>query len=170
MSAFDPSQPVAFRSGENMNQKLSDWASIAEIASGFAVVLTLIFLVHGINKNTEVTQATMYADIVSGLNGINLSVVSDPELRRLWLNYARGTTSDLTEEEIQALSPIIFSRAAFLDSALSMWRSDLIGPSEWERMEVTICREYERNERIGIQQLIFGSVTQDYRRFVETTC
>lgn len=31
-----------------MNLKLSDWASIAEIVSGIAVVATLIFLIRGI--------------------------------------------------------------------------------------------------------------------------
>ena len=40
-----------------MKQKLSEWASIAEIVSGIAVVITLVFLIFGIRENTEVTRA-----------------------------------------------------------------------------------------------------------------
>ena len=150
-----------------MNQKLSDWASIAEIGSGFAVVLTLIFLIFGINKNTEVTQASMYADIVASLNSVDLTVASDPALRRIWVNYTRGTVTNLSEEDVEALGPIVFSRAAFLDSALSMRCSDLIGASKWERIEVIIGRI---KESIGIQQLVLGAVTQDYQHFIQATC
>ena len=37
-----------------MNQKLSDWASIAEIVSGIAVVLSLLFL----TKDSLISQMT----------------------------------------------------------------------------------------------------------------
>ena len=40
-----------------MNQKLSDWASIAEIASSVAVVVTLIVLVVEVRGNTEAIRA-----------------------------------------------------------------------------------------------------------------
>ena len=153
-----------------MNQKLSDWASIAEIASGVAVVLTLVFLVLSINKNTEVTQASMFAGIIDGLNNINLTVVADPELRRIWSNYTGGTTSELSADEQEALFPIVFSRAGLLDTALSMRKSDLFGDNEWERIQQLICREAGRAESAGLQQIVMSALTDDYRDFVAATC
>jgi len=73
-----------------MKLKLSDWASVAEIASGIAVVLTLVILILSINKNTAVTQASMFAGLVEDLNNIYYTVVPDPELRRIWSQYIGG--------------------------------------------------------------------------------
>jgi len=153
-----------------MHQKLSDWASVAEIASGVAVVLTLVFLIVGINRNTEVTQASTFAGIIEGLNSVNLTVVADPELRRIWFNYLQVTTSELSADELAVLFPIIFSRAGLLDTALSMRRSGLFGEREWERIEQLICRESARNRDAGVQQVVLGSLTVDYRSFVTETC
>ena len=45
-----------------MNQKLADWASIAEIISGIAVVVTLIVLIVEVRDNTEVLRVSAYND------------------------------------------------------------------------------------------------------------
>lgn len=48
--------------------KLSGWASIAEIISGTAVLITLVFLVFGIRENTEITRAAAYDRNIDSLN------------------------------------------------------------------------------------------------------
>ena len=40
-----------------MNQKLSDWANIAEIVSGFAIVVSLIILIVEVKGTTNAIQA-----------------------------------------------------------------------------------------------------------------
>jgi hypothetical protein len=57
--------------------KLSDWAGIAEIFSGIAVVVTLVFLIIGIRENTEVTRAATYADLLDGLNEYSMQVAAN---------------------------------------------------------------------------------------------
>ena len=153
-----------------MNENLSNWASIAEIVSGVAVVLTLIFLILGINKNTEVTQASMFAGVTEALNNVNLAVVSDPVLRRAWSQYAQGAGSNLSADELEALTPIVFSRAGLLDAALSMRNSDLFGENERERIEELICREFYRSESVGIQEVVLAALSEDYQRFVSASC
>ena len=64
-----------------MNQKLSDWASIAEIVSGVAVVITLIFLIVGIRENTNVVRASAFSDNLSAFNDFSMTVAADAELR-----------------------------------------------------------------------------------------
>lgn len=153
-----------------MNQKLSNWASIAEIASGIAVVLTLLLLVFGINRNTEVTQASMFAGIVEGLNSTYYAILPDPELRRIWAEYVAGPTPSLSEDDLNALVPIIVTRANLLDTALSMWNADLIGENAWDRIARLICREYGRSVNVGVEQIVFAASTEDYRSFVSENC
>ena len=82
-----------------MNQKLSDWASIAEIVSGIAVVITLVFLVLGIRENTEVMRATSFASSIDTLNEFTASVVTDSELRQLWLAHNSRDGATFTDDE-----------------------------------------------------------------------
>ena len=62
-----------------MNQKLSDWASIAEIISGIAVVVTLIFLIAGIRENTAVLRGSSYSNTLESLNQLQASIMADSE-------------------------------------------------------------------------------------------
>ena len=62
-----------------MNQKLSDWAAIAEIISSSAVVVTLIFLIVEIAGNTEATLAANRQSVASRVETILLAATS-PEL------------------------------------------------------------------------------------------
>ena len=62
-----------------MNQKLSDWAAIAEIISSFAVVVTLIFLIAEISGNTEATLAANRQSVAARVETILLAATS-PEL------------------------------------------------------------------------------------------
>lgn len=43
-----------------MNQKLSNWASIAEILSGIAVVISLILLLFEVQGNSEAVRAATF--------------------------------------------------------------------------------------------------------------
>ena len=153
-----------------MKLKLSDWASIAEIASGIAVVLTLLLLVLGINRNTAVTQASMFAGLVEDLNNVYYTVLPDPELRRIWSQYVGGSPSGLREEDLSTLLPIVVSRANLLDSALTMRNSDLIADNEWARIAELICREHTRAVNAGLEGVVLAASTRDYQNFVAESC
>jgi hypothetical protein len=153
-----------------MKWKLSDWASVAEIASGIAVVVSLFFLILGINKNTEVTQASMFAGLVEGLNNGYEPILSDPELRRIWALYIGGNSANLSPEDVRTLIPIIVGRANLLDTALTMRNADLIGENEWGRFEQLICREYQRAVDVGADDIVMSSSTKNYRNFITASC
>jgi hypothetical protein len=81
-----------------MNQKLSDWASIAEIVSGIAVVVSLIFLIAGIRENTEITRAAAYERSIDSFNEWRMWLSSDDELRRGYETWFAGHGDDLDED------------------------------------------------------------------------
>ena len=80
-----------------MNQNLADWASIAEIVSGLAVVVTLALLFVGIQENTAVTRAAVYFGLIDSINDSDLTTYSDPELSRIRMALFRGQINDLSE-------------------------------------------------------------------------
>ncbi len=70
-----------------MNQKLSDWASIAEIISSVAVVVTLIYLSVQVRDGTRATQAAS-VQAASGLDQeFLLALGADSELAQIWSTY-----------------------------------------------------------------------------------
>jgi len=90
-----------------MNQKLSDWASIAEIISGIAVLVTLVFLVLEIRAGTNVTRASMYGDILDSLVENRTLRIEDSEFdslvqqfleRIICNNYSRTVAVDLANQ------------------------------------------------------------------------
>lgn len=90
-----------------MNQKLSDWASVAEIVSGVAVVVTLIFLVLGIRENSEITRAVAYERNVDSRNEWRMCVSEDDERLRIYQAFLAGQIDDLNDLAIDRLGFIL---------------------------------------------------------------
>lgn len=70
-----------------MSRKLSDWANAAQIVSGIAVVVTLLFLILGIRENTAITRATAYDRNMDSLNYVRNVLVTDPETLDAWQKF-----------------------------------------------------------------------------------
>ena len=122
-----------------MNQKLSDWASIAEIISGIAVVITLLLVVSGINENTEVMRAAAFDRNMESINQWRAQLAQDEELLRIW--QRRDQRVDLTEVERGRLNFLTFSLWGIYEKAFYAREYGTIGASEWSRFEVQICRQ-----------------------------
>ena len=60
--------------------KLENFAHIAEVISGIAVVISLVFLIYGIRENTEVTRTVAYEGLIDSINNFTLTIVPDEDL------------------------------------------------------------------------------------------
>jgi len=69
--------------------KLEKWASIAEIASGIAVVITLLIRFAGVRENTEITRTAMYADALDQFNALETEILLDPDLLPIYYRYSQ---------------------------------------------------------------------------------
>ena len=74
-----------------MNQKLSDWSSIAEIVSSIAVVVTLVVLIFEVRGNTDALHATNRQSIAARTEAIALANATSPDLAEI---LADGPKSD----------------------------------------------------------------------------
>ena len=151
-----------------MNQKLSDWASIAEILSSIAVVVTLVFLAVGIQDNTNVTRAAVYASSIDSLNEFESTILTDPELSRIYLAYLGSETAGLDPVDANRLTLIVAILFRTYEKAYYSERYDLIGEEEWGRFERMICINYARAETAGQEETIRNLMTEEFMRYILT--
>ena len=151
-----------------MNQKLTDWASVAEIVSGFAVVITLVFLTLSLRDNANATRTLVYEQLNENINDFIAMVLQDDELSALWWRTG-DSIDDLSEIErtkLVALFGIVFRDA---DAAFHAGEYGTLGESERERMEGLACFAYLRSIET------FGEITglrasSDFRAYLEESC
>ncbi len=151
-----------------MNLKLSDWASIAELVSAIAVVVTLIFLVIGIRENTEITRAAAFDRNVSSVNEILVPVILDEEFSPLFQSYIEGRVQELSSSDWFRVAEIIRSLFRSYESAYHANQYGDIGETEWTRVLAQLC--FHR-ELLGPKwQEIPMVLTEEFASFVETRC
>ena len=153
-----------------MNQKLSDLASIAEIVSGIAVVVTLIFLVLGIRDNTTITQVSVYSNIIDSVNEIQQSLYEDPELSRLYDAYVDQKTSSLAEVDQRRVARIAQSILRVYEKAYFGREYGVVGDAEWRRTQGAICLHNEWGESAGVIATQTRVLTEEFRQFVADHC
>jgi len=149
--------------------KLSDWSSIAEIVSGVAVVVTLIFLVFGIRENSEITRAVAYERNVDSRNEWRMWVSEDDERLRIYEAHLAGRIDDLTDLESSRLNFILNTIWAINEKSYYSNQYGVLGPDEWARTDRVLCTFHGNfdDERWG---RISRSLTEEFAEYVETKC
>ena len=153
-----------------MNQKLSDWASIAQIVSGIAVVVTLVFLVVGIQANTYTTRAAMYASSIEGLNNLLSTMMADPDLSRIFAAAGSGNTADLDGLDQVRWALFLVNTYRTYDTAYSMWSYGLFGDNEWSRFESQVCANYQLVIDAGVSEAVSSVISEGFAEFIQSTC
>lgn len=155
-----------------MKSKLSEWASIAEIVSSLAVVVTLVILVLGIRENTEVTRASAFDRNMESLNQFRLEIAKDPDLTRLW--YSQFDLPGFFEDDdpqarsdTARLSLISQTLWGILEKTYYAHQYGLIGEDEWARFEVGICAAKEAQEWDEWERLVSFVLSPRFIEFVE---
>jgi hypothetical protein len=152
-----------------MKLKLSDWASIAEIASGVAVVITLVILIVGINENTAATRASMTAISHTGLGEFERTVLVDPDLRRIYSAYILDETADLDEQDQRTLAIMIANLFRTIDTTYTLQTFDFLGDQMWAPFVPILCQHY--NLALNSDNAwVLTTVSNGLAAFIESTC
>ena len=64
---------------------LAELASIGEIVSSIAVIISLVYLAMQIRQNTEAERTSTYQSIVSDFGALNNNMASTPELSDMFV-------------------------------------------------------------------------------------
>ena len=122
-----------------MNRKLSDLASIAEIAASIAVVVTLLLVVASMRENTNALQANTYQELMRDLNdfraaardsGLSLSAEGFSEVL---------ATGELEQRE--RLGYLMLEIWGVFEAAFFARERGVLGDNEWVRFDRMICFE-----------------------------
>ena len=152
-----------------MNQKLSDWASIAEIVASIAVVVTLIMLMIDVRENTEVVRSNSYDDLLGDVNEQALVIAQDERLIHIWRLYQVGAVAELTDEERLTLLILVRSTFRIFEKAYFAHQYGTVGEREYERFDRQACLHFGRT-RADLWVEIKQVLSDDYWEHVENIC
>ena len=154
-----------------MNQKLSDWASIAEIISGIAVVVTLIFLIAGIRENTAVLRGSSYSNTLESLNQLQAAVMADSEMALAWEAFLDHKTSDIDEGGRARLRMAVASLMRIYEVAYFQHEYGLLGEAEWVRFASVGCQNFSRVQSFLPQMIETGGpFTDEFLNYMTDNC
>ena len=93
---------------------LRDWAQFSEIIAAVAVVVSLVFVVHSINRNTTELEAQNINDLYDSIREIEMTVMADAELAEIVRRVEAGEFESLSEQQQ-------FRYSGFITQHLSIW-------------------------------------------------
>lgn len=120
-----------------MTEKLSRWASIAEIVASVVVVISVVFLAMEIQENTNTLKRSSYDDIVESIIDWRQDIVTSPDLAEAMVKVRNGVP--LTEVEESRLRLSTISIYQHYERAFWAKEYDQMGQSEWRRFDRSIC-------------------------------
>lgn len=152
----------------SVKEKLQDYALIAEIIGGVAIVASLIFVGLQIQQGTSITRAASYQDFVEELNDWRSLLLTDSEIRRLFLISARAEDmSDLEADERLSLGILYGNLFSILESAYYSREYGLIGNPEWERIKLGLCDNFNQTRRA---QINVRYLSEEFRSYMRDNC
>jgi hypothetical protein len=150
-----------------MNQKLSNWASIAEIVAAIGVIVTLIFLIVGIRENTEITRVTAFDRNMESVNQWRMELAKDPELARIW--RSREDLAALSENDQLRLVMLHGSLWGIYEKSYYAMEYGLLGQAEWNRFETQMCAQIN-SMNLESWSRMTGALTRQFVSYAEGLC
>ena len=111
---------------------LSELGSLGEAISGFAVVVSLLYVAYELRANTRTMRATSAAQGQDSVATFNEAFVSDPDLAELFVRAAeQGTLEDLTPGEAHRVTCVIRALAQRYESMYFRYEAGLLEERVW---------------------------------------
>ena len=145
-------------------KRIKNWAMVAEIVSGVAVVITLVFLIVEVRGNSDLIRANAFNRSMESLNELRMLIATDEEnlavMREHW-----GIDS---EDELRR-QLLVVSLWSIYEKTYYSQKYGLVGQAEWERFDTRICRYIEIREdywRFNVSVFL----TEEFRNYVIDRC
>ncbi len=113
---------------------LAQWANIAEIAASAILVLGLVYVGLGLDRNTKAIHSETWQAVVDKLIDLDVAEASTPELSRI-LILGESSPQELTAEEWWRYSKFAEARLGEMEFAYLARTNDTLGESYWVALE-----------------------------------
>ena len=111
--------------------------AVGEILGAAAVLFTLVYLARQIKQNTQEVRSSNYHGITDSFNTLNVTISTDPDLARIFIN-GNNSYSQLSDEEQTQYG--FFMHAAFrvMDVLYYQSHQGTGDTTLWEAEQLTI--------------------------------
>jgi len=142
--------------------KLSDWASIAELVSAIAVIISLLYVGIQVKENTNEIRAANRQQLVSRTHTATQLVAANPELAGIFTKIAEGTT--LSAREHVQFDYFVYGMLKDMEEGFLLYREGRLDEEYWQtRVAITLnylaqtpARDvYRRRKKVGYFQTAF---------------
>ena len=154
------------------NKRLRKWALAAEILSAIAVIATLGFLALEMRENTNAIQSQTFQDLMRDTNAWRASVADSASVEMRGRFRREGLASLTVNEQGQVRMDNLVLWGIY-ESAFFANERGVLGPNEWTRFEVAICRNrvrdlefWEYEGQVPIPELL----TPQFVEYIENEC
>ena len=146
------------------SKRLRVWAQLAEIISGVAVVITLVFLVVEVRENTDLVRATTFDRNMESLIDWRMQIVSNENSLKTMADFWGIEDSDALRQQL-----LVVNMWSIYEKTYYAQRYGLIGKPEWERFENVICRYTDRGPDFW-RDKVSQFLTREFRDYVIDVC
>ena len=156
-----------------MKEKLQEYALIAEIIGGVAIILSLIFVGLQIRENNKLNRVEAYDRSIESLMGVRSDVFKDPEMSALYLEYMYGDVRTLSEVDQFRIAHLTRNTFGNYEKAYYSYALGIMGEPEWTRYERNICTQKERLDRNGMVDGVngvFDVLSDEFQDYIEELC
>ena len=129
-----------------MNQKLSDWAGLAEIISSIAVVVSLVVLIVEIRGNTDEVRAAAQTNLSGRTQSLIMFNMSNPAWQAASFKENQGEELNPSEEAL--LGQGLGLRMKYTEESFLAYRNGRLDEEVWQtRAKQTLDALRNENDR-----------------------
>jgi hypothetical protein len=144
--------------------RLKVWALTAEIVSGIAVVITLVFLIVEVRGNSDLIRANAFNRSIESLIELRTEIASNEEALR-----AMGDYWDNEDLETLRRDLLVVNLWSIYEKTYYSHQYGLVGAAEWERFQTRICL-YRETRAAYWEENIARFLTEEFREYVRSSC
>lgn len=122
---------------------LEQFASIGEIVSGVAVIISLVYLAIQIRTNTDAERSSTYQSIVSDFGAMNNTMASTPELSHMFVQ-AMEDYHQLSSDQKARISQIFFQCFRYFENMFYQHRKGYLDEEVWIGWKRLMLTYYSR--------------------------
>ena len=148
------------------NEKIKSWAHVAEIISGIAVLITLVFLIFEIRGNSDLIRANTFNRSIESLIDYRMQIASNEDSLRVMTEHWGVDNAELLRRQL-----LVVNLWSIYEKTYYSRQYGLVGPAEWERFEARICGYVKQEDGLEFwRENVASFMTGEFRDYVRSHC
>jgi hypothetical protein len=146
------------------NERIKNWAHFAEIISGIAVVISLVFLIVEIRGNSDLIRANTFNRSIESLIDFRMQIASNDASLQVMTDHWGIDSPEALRRQL-----LVVNMWSIYEKTYYSQRYGLVGPAEWERFETRICG-YTVDGLAFWRDNVARFLSEEFRNHVISTC